>query len=114
MQTGQELSAHAFSIHNDPLDVSKRLLLFITRNDGWQSYHQMLIPTVRGGEQGVPLFIMQEHQRATSQHCSQTSNQSSGNTGICVDGLTVAIDVAGQHALRVACFILVMLETGVP
>jgi hypothetical protein len=27
----------------------------------------MLIPTVRGGKQGMPLFIMQQDQRATSQ-----------------------------------------------
>src|SRR6266700_4609473 len=60
----------------------------------------MLIPTVGGGKQRMALFIMQQHQRPASQDRPQSSNQSSGNTGICVDGLAVPIDVAGQSTLR--------------
>src|SRR6266700_7018110 len=58
VQTVQELGTHAFSIDNDALDVSKRLLLSIARNDGGQTNHQMLIPTMRGSKQGMSLFIM--------------------------------------------------------
>src|SRR5258708_38450457 len=44
MQTGQELSAHAFSIHNDPLDLGTCLLLFIACDNGGESRRQMPDP----------------------------------------------------------------------
>ncbi len=43
-----------------------------------------------------PVLVVdrQQHQRTASQDRSQSPNQSSGNTGICVDRLVVPIDVA--------------------
>src|SRR5260370_26354622 len=55
VQGGQELGAHALSIHNNALDLSKHFPVFIPGADGMQSNDQMLITTMRSGDQSMSL-----------------------------------------------------------
>jgi hypothetical protein len=60
LHTSQELSAHAFSIHNDPPELDVLFITLIARDDGLQSHHQMLIPTLCGSKQRVAVFIVEQ------------------------------------------------------
>src|SRR5712692_737542 len=110
MQMSQELGAHAFTIHNDPLHLDMLLVVFVAFNDGGQPHHQMLIPPMCGSKQGMSLLIVEQDQSAAAKNRSQAPNQSARNEHIAVNRLAMTIDVARQSALRFGCLVSGMPE----
>jgi hypothetical protein len=114
MQTGQKLCGHPFSIHNDSLDLGTLLAVFIARKDGGQSHGQMLIPSMRCSQKGMPLLVMKQHQCPAAQDHSQASDQSTGNEHFAVDGLTMSVYVTRERLRFPRIFSFWMPEIGRP
>jgi hypothetical protein len=114
METGQELCCHAFPIHNDSLDLCAPLVFFIARNDGGQSHGQMLIPSMRGCQQWVPLIVMKQRQCPATQDHSQASDQPTRNEHFTVNGLAMSVDVTRERLRFFRIFGFWMPEIGRP
>ena len=67
--------------------------LFIAKKDLGKANRQVLVPTSSDGESRMTLFIVQEYQGTTPQNLARTTDQSSWNQLVGIDGLAVAIDV---------------------
>ena len=67
--------------------------LFIAKKDLGKANRQVLVTTSSDGESRMPLFIVQEYQGTTPQNLARTTDQSSWNQLVGVDGLAMAIDV---------------------
>jgi hypothetical protein len=110
----RRFSTHAFSIHDNPLDLDMLQGVFIAGDDGRQPHSQMLIPAMGGSKQWVAMFIVKQDQSATAKNRSQASNQSTWNEQVAVHRLAVPIDIASQNPLRLACFLWKMPQMGRP
>lgn len=93
LEISQERSCHALTIYNHSCMRLPLVALFIAKKDLGKANRQVLVPTSSDGESRMPLLIVQEYQGTTPQNLARTTDQSSWNQLVGVDGLAVAIDV---------------------
>src|SRR5260370_8089156 len=93
MQARQELCCHAFSVHNDAVHLYLVDDLFVVRDDEGQSDRQMLIPTMRRDQQGMPLHIVKQHQSTAPKDRTQAPDHSPRNERFSVTGLPTPINL---------------------
>jgi hypothetical protein len=89
----RRVCCHGLAIHDEISQVQRFARLFVAGKDGRNTSGQMQITTMRGRKQGMPLLVMQQHERTTAQDFARTTNESSRNQGLCVDGFAMTIQV---------------------
>lgn len=67
------------------------------RDDEGQPDRQMLIPTMRRDQQGMPLRIVKQHQSTAPKDRTQAPDQSPRNERVSVDGEAQPINVTGER-----------------
>src|SRR6266849_6072993 len=89
----EEVCGHGLAIYHEMGQVQGCSRLLITSEYMRNTSDQMQITAMRGGKQGVPLVVMQQHQCTTAEDFARATNKSSGNQRVCVDGFAMPVQV---------------------